>query len=1015
MASIGKIALSLASGTQEATLALANINFDFSMVKLTAPTEYQGLGASLSHKRKRQAEDGSTHITARKLGALFADDLPSTPNLARAYGLRVSEIAENPKLNPHGGKSDGALADLVGADGTSIWAAATSGKGAMAVHLLACMLARIWPGPEATAIWSELVVSRKGVLQRRLQESEFPITTVAAAQIEVPRDNLAEWDASARSWLRTADTAKRRQQTQLMLIIDNIQSVMPAKNGIYDSVMEAWKNAMSVVDKLISGIAQDVQSTETLLGISAWHLYPDMFVLGRESTHVKQNDELIKPGGLMTVGSHHTYTNENCGLSWSMPLAQLLYYGKPVVSTRSVDSKSLRVPFDRLLSVALGSLMNRWGLSSSEPERIATFLVFLWDCLDSDGQHKVPWINSLAQCAKSFLVSSGNERSEQSRYIALGRRRYGSFLAPGVPPPGKATCSPPFFGLTDLDAFLKLLEPEERIAKLRDIAKTSDFGVDITKAFIRYTPKSPKKDVTNLDSQQNSEETLIYEYATLFPHPTSDGHGSLHRRWIEVQMIPDHKNARSSVDSLELYINRAIDRSIELIRCTGEACGYLNSHAVEQSNHRPDWEMGCDVLSWMEHPYLLDAAGLGALAKIRYAQSTHRAAEQRLLEIKLNLGAFKHSFDGRYYSSFLGNSEAQIYQPVEMWKTVNYSINPEEVIENLVSKKIQAAALKDHIYNLSTQQQELSCSLNCLYLASRLYSSLSGSEIDLSVLSIPLWTSLWAMDIVSADTDWTITHSFACIAMFETGVFNMYSGDFDEVVAISAGNTLYVSEVLLCDPSARPSPHRIRALVGNIGKPGLALLLLPKNPIRREPDLETWQMVNHAEFDGIFQDNFRGTSLHLSLTGYEQALKIGQHGGRDKQIYYLEAVVAALHNGSWVADLDIWNTNRKLDNFLKKNIQHLPSLCSHSDAEQADFSYLAKLTSIDNWYEFLDRPQNAMIVRAKGNWTARLAFATATANMQQPLVVGSEKICWACAKHLILLLGLDPCKQTFLC
>ncbi|MCJ1380323.1 hypothetical protein MMC17_003426 [Xylographa soralifera] len=250
--------------------------------------------------------------------------------------------------------------------------------------------------------------------------------------------------------------------------------------------------------------------------------------------------------------------------------------------------------------------------------------------------------------------------------------------------------------------------------------------------------------------------------------------------------------------------------------------------------------------------------------------------------------------------------------------------------------------------------------------------------------------------------------------MFETGVLNLSLQDFKDVVAISAGNTLYVSEVLLCDPSARSSPHKIRALVGNVGKPGLALLLLPKNTMRREPDLETWQMVNHNEFDGVFQDNFRGTSLHLSLTGYQQPLNVGQHGGRDKEVFYLEAVVAALHDGSWVADLDIWNAVREPNDVQRKLIQHLPLVCSHSDAEQADFSYLAKLTSIDKWYEFLDRPQNAMVVRAKGNWTARLAFATATANMEQPLVVGSEKICWACAKHLILLHGLNPCKQTFL-
>ena len=140
MASIGKFALSLASG--EASLALANINFDFSIVKMEAPAEYHGLGNSLSKKRKFEAEEGTVHATARKLGALFADDLPSIPHLAQAYGLRVSEIAAIPEVNPKGDSTHGALAGLVGADGTSIWAAATSGRGerSRSTYLPACSL-----------------------------------------------------------------------------------------------------------------------------------------------------------------------------------------------------------------------------------------------------------------------------------------------------------------------------------------------------------------------------------------------------------------------------------------------------------------------------------------------------------------------------------------------------------------------------------------------------------------------------------------------------------------------------------------------------------------------------------------------------------------------------------------------------------------------------------------------------------------------------------------------------------
>jgi hypothetical protein len=125
--------------------------------------------------------------------------MPLIPNLSRAYGLRVSEIAEDPSFNPVGGIADGPLAGHVGADGTSIWAAATSGRGALHVHLLACLLARMWSAPEATAIWSELVIARKAVLEESLRGLEFQASALTASRIEVSRESLAEWDASARS------------------------------------------------------------------------------------------------------------------------------------------------------------------------------------------------------------------------------------------------------------------------------------------------------------------------------------------------------------------------------------------------------------------------------------------------------------------------------------------------------------------------------------------------------------------------------------------------------------------------------------------------------------------------------------------------------------------------------------------------------------------------------------------------------------------------------------------------
>ena len=157
MASISKIQNALVSATQETTLALANLSFDFSLVRVEAPIEYKGVGAALSYKRRHTAENGSIHVTARRLGSLFESILPHTPDLVRAYGRRASDISASPSMNPSTAKAYGPFQKYVGVDGTSIWAAATSSSCAVVVHLLACMLARLWAPSQFISIWEELI------------------------------------------------------------------------------------------------------------------------------------------------------------------------------------------------------------------------------------------------------------------------------------------------------------------------------------------------------------------------------------------------------------------------------------------------------------------------------------------------------------------------------------------------------------------------------------------------------------------------------------------------------------------------------------------------------------------------------------------------------------------------------------------------------------------------------------------------------------------------------------------
>jgi hypothetical protein len=93
MSTLTQISNSLLSATNQNSVALANINLDFSLIKICPSKEYEGLGMALSQHRRECALDGEIHRTARRLGALFEPVIPPIPNLTEVYGQRVSEIA----------------------------------------------------------------------------------------------------------------------------------------------------------------------------------------------------------------------------------------------------------------------------------------------------------------------------------------------------------------------------------------------------------------------------------------------------------------------------------------------------------------------------------------------------------------------------------------------------------------------------------------------------------------------------------------------------------------------------------------------------------------------------------------------------------------------------------------------------------------------------------------------------------------------------------------------------------
>ncbi|OTB05969.1 hypothetical protein M426DRAFT_48594, partial [Hypoxylon sp. CI-4A] len=333
MGSIGKFTTSALSIPNEFTVAAAAFNFDFSLIKVEAPQEFHGVRDALSLQRRNDAEDGIPHITARKLGALFEPITPEVPHLIQAYGKRVSEICSNLDMKPEHRPHLGAFEAQAGPDGTSIWAAATSGKGALAVHLLACLLARIWKSHEATSLWVELVERRKEEIVKNFESSNITATaTVMSAQQIFSRQQLASWDASARSWLQTADAAKKLQQTQLMLIINNIKMPVDSGKDAYESIVKSWQTSLTAMDSLVRGMPQRVQNGAVLLAISSWHLYPNMEILLERTQSIDQNDSLMS-GAVLTISAYGVDSNHE-GVFWSLPLSRMRYYSPPVMVER---------------------------------------------------------------------------------------------------------------------------------------------------------------------------------------------------------------------------------------------------------------------------------------------------------------------------------------------------------------------------------------------------------------------------------------------------------------------------------------------------------------------------------------------------------------------------------------------------------------------------------------------------------------------------------------------------------
>ncbi|RDW64330.1 uncharacterized protein DSM5745_09741 [Aspergillus mulundensis] len=1016
MASIQRIAANAVSLNPEVNFSIFHANIDFSLRKCEAPAELLPLGQTLSRQRRELAEEGSLHILARRLGFLFEDILPKVPSLLKAYGTRASEIASESGegKSPSKSISDGIFGPHIGIDSTSIWAGATSGRPALLMHLLACMLARIFSPQEATAIWAEVVDLRRQAVKKQAADGDGTSNVLAqlAAQYDTDWSSLQGWDASARSWLQIADSSSfRGKQKQIELIANNLSVSIQTQitpNGIglpasgktivADSVIHNFCTALSALDNLISGKPQRILDGGVLLGLTSWHLYPDLVLLGPMTIERQQTDPLVAQGGIATLSiayQEDPHGNQD-GVYWSLPLSSLRYYGKVDCKRSSLHDSKISIPefqalilgatLDSLdnLSAAVDIIQSLWVSNrtayrdalqhirnnpippqATYPQSNNRPKALQYDLENSriteltkrqlvDVVHDLHILSPLMGGVELFLSSN-----EEDKRVALQLIRYGANCATSWIGNVSNNDHHPFFGVTDLSFLLQAIHrPSERVRVLQEIYQSQCGEPDA--CIIRF-----------------KKEDDTWDYASL------------------LQAVAPHSRKRS-----RSHFESDSDNTLTPGTPMNEEWVFLSSTTglpSFNSDSMPDYN--CDLSP--EDTYRDDHIFTSFL---NYDQG---ASTTIVWDFVLGI----HNLAAVYIRRGRSKKESAP-RPVVPLATVQRLVKNGSLDLQIAMARIQqyfARQRPDHHFSLLTLGR----------ITDHYKHDFPHLKLSMGVIKECLANWTWARSVVkdletqhleaaSLACNGIITESiyprpltrqqaFASILQFESGSLSVNVDEMEKVMAISSGNSLFIAQSVLNDPipPANMTSGAVVHAIGNVGKPGIALLVAPEQPEIREHDVEKWHVVNHNPFDGSPSGgSFEASSLHMSFTGWEGPLRVrGPSAFRGMEAYNLETRISMYDQAEWVADLDILEAldsspDIRSCGLHKKQCGHDPSISATG----------MEFVSIDCWEELLSPADRPMVLRSGSSWMARLTGVSIASSkgFRCFLLPVHKDICWTC-------------------
>lgn len=725
------------------------------------------------------------------------------------------------------------------------------------------------------------------------------------------------------------------------------------------------------MNDLIQGRTLRIQDADVLLGLSSWHLYPDLAVQTAKSQFVKQSDPLIKHGGIITLGLLKGSTDNTDGIYWSLPLAHLRFYGDPIVSTGCAGFIGSQVSLQQFLCVILGDILDTWNVMSHDWELTFKLIIVIAECLSDETDSEIHmtqsqlydefrWIHPLASAANFFLQSSGTDRQNLRRLIKYGQRHCSKFIIPSDEP------LPLLFGLCKLELLLSSWErfgipSAGRTHILRHYLENTYGNSGVLTDAIIETGDAASTTIWYIDLYPENRQTKKdlhepYDISEFLAEPVQD----------EVEDENSQAVSHCSVPSKRKFIE---DDPISL---------------QEETSKPP--------LVW----------------SIPSLQARRRVSDTDEAFALLPPGPNEDPIEFQFFCGvplmtavYVQNYTQDFDRPIS--PSIRLSDLHDFLEQGIITRcQLRTLITGSDFYKLRTELHRSFSSLNHISLLEEVYLQLSGAKIDLHSASKPIRHLAWLKNLPK-DQHLPPENVFSCITYFETGYLNLEPASLKDCLALSCNDSLYVSSRLLMDPFEIRPKIAVTRMIGNIGKPGVSLLVSPANPRVLQLGPESWKVVAHDPFDGSVQDCFTSTSLHLSLTGYELDMvseDSGSKGARDPDARIIEATISLHDRGKWIADLDILNADKE----WKKTVQHRG--CIHTSEEKLDTSHLPPLVSVENWYEFLDKPPSSCIVHTHKNSMARLATMSLAFQMSQRFFVVPPDTCWKCvASHYSVRTG----------